>query len=330
MGSKTLGCPVKQGGHVGSAHKRPPKAKWLVVDEESEDEGILVKKGRALGAVKWLEVDYEVLLDLAEEKLPARKKEWLALYQDFETWVAENSHPKWSADTIEKWYKVLVYMTKPTGHMECPCKVGCAHAIEHLISNWVASGVICDNDLDEEVIEISSDDVPQKPVAPKNQSYIVRHVKVEPAPDSHTYTSVVQLHGTLQNMVAALNPAAQDEWRQHWHDKSLHMQTLVTQLQDALGESWMQCKELQMVQYAPWGPSWLHYAHSTPSDTQSSHHSSFASPLFGRPKADTIWVPAQELSTPGPSGPSQEEFGNIDMPIDWPLTPSRAPISALE
>ncbi|KAF8578714.1 hypothetical protein K439DRAFT_1621113 [Ramaria rubella] len=362
LGSKASGRTVKQGGRVGStvrgrgkggaaSIKGPPKRKRLAVDDESDDEGVAVKKGWALGAVKWLEVDYEVLLDLAEERLPARKKEWLALYQDFETWVAENSRPKRSADTIEKQYKALVCMTKPTDHTECLREVERAHAIEHLISNWVASGVICNDDLDEEVIENSLDDVPQKPAAPKSQSYIARHVKVEPPPDSRACTSAVQLRGMLQNVVATLDPAVRDEWMQHRHDESLHMQTLITQLQDALGESRTLCKELQMVQreldresrqadnaerdlcmfqMLHGGHHLSHYTHSTPSDTQSSCRSSFASPSFGRPKGDPMWVPAPELTTPGPSGVSQEEFGNIDVPIDWPLTPGRAPISALE
>ncbi|KAF8581561.1 hypothetical protein K439DRAFT_1618932 [Ramaria rubella] len=72
------------------------------------------------------------------------------------------------------------------------------------------------------------------------------------------------------------------------------------------------------------------YTLFTPSESQSSHHSSFASPSLGRPKGDSMWLLAPEFSPPGPSGGTQEEFGNIDVPIDWLLTPGRAPISALE
>ncbi|KAF8510398.1 hypothetical protein JB92DRAFT_2831591 [Gautieria morchelliformis] len=101
---------------------------------------------------------FDGLLDLVEELLPAGKKEWLALYEHFVDWAKENERPLCSAEIIEKWYKLLVRTSKPTGSAECPLEVERAHTIEHLINNRVALGVVCDEDLDEEVIEISSDD----------------------------------------------------------------------------------------------------------------------------------------------------------------------------
>src|SRR5882724_10231210 len=45
-----------------------------------------------------------------------------------------------------------------TGDMECPQEIQCVHQIEHLIASSVASGAVCDNELDDKVIDISSDD----------------------------------------------------------------------------------------------------------------------------------------------------------------------------
>src|SRR5882672_2182120 len=53
-------------------------------------------------------------------------------------------------------YLQLVRTSKLTGNAECPSEIEWAHRIEHLISNRVASGIVRDDDLNDEIIEISS------------------------------------------------------------------------------------------------------------------------------------------------------------------------------
>ncbi|KAF8512187.1 hypothetical protein JB92DRAFT_3143860 [Gautieria morchelliformis] len=159
-------APNKQGSAIrggkpsvrGKGTRATAKRKKVVSGSDTGEEEPVVKRGHTLGAVKWRAEDFDGLLDLVEELLPAGEKEWLALYGHFVDWAEENERPLRSAETIEKWYKLLVCTSKPTGSAECPLEVERAHAIEHLIKNRVASGVVRDEDLDDEVIEISSDD----------------------------------------------------------------------------------------------------------------------------------------------------------------------------
>jgi hypothetical protein len=69
-----------------------------------------------------------------------------------------------------------VHTSKPTGSAECPPEVEHVHTVEHLINNQVASGVIRDEDLDEEVIEISSDDSHKVKVKKEPKKYVAQHI----------------------------------------------------------------------------------------------------------------------------------------------------------
>jgi hypothetical protein len=100
----------KRGGRGGGMDVRrgPAKRKAAYEDEESNEE-VPVKRGRVVGAGKWRDEDFATLLDLAEELLPAGKREWLALYARFAEWATEKGRPVRSADTIEKRFKTVRY-----------------------------------------------------------------------------------------------------------------------------------------------------------------------------------------------------------------------------
>ncbi|KAF8530765.1 hypothetical protein JB92DRAFT_2825497 [Gautieria morchelliformis] len=124
----------------------------------------------------------------------------------------ENEHPLHSAETIEKQYKLLVRTSKPTGSAECPLEVE-PHVIEHLINNRVDSGVVHDEVLDAEVIEISSD-------------------------DSHKVFDPV-------------SQAAHDDGMQAYHLETLHLHNLTSQLceAEAEAEAWSLRKEVHTLQH---------------------------------------------------------------------------------
>jgi hypothetical protein len=151
-----------------------------------------------------------------------------------------------------------VRTTKPTGSAECPPEIERAHAIEHLMVNQVASGVVCDNDLDDEIIEISLDDIGPKeevktPIIPKEESktYVAHRIKQESELGSQGRASAPQLRGTLQTVVRALDPAthtAREDTRHTHRLDVLHTQGLTTQLHDAQVELWGMRKEVHDLQ----------------------------------------------------------------------------------
>ena len=69
----------------------------------------------------------------------------------------------------------------PTGDTECPKEIQHVHQIEHLIASSVASGMVCDNELDDKVINISSDDTC---TVGTKQKWITKHVKTK-SPSEH-------------------------------------------------------------------------------------------------------------------------------------------------
>ena len=64
-----------------------------------------------------------------------------------------------------------------TGDVDCPLELQRVHHLEHLIANHMSSGVVHDNDLDNEVIDISSDN---SPVVGTKQKWIAKHIKTKP------------------------------------------------------------------------------------------------------------------------------------------------------
>ncbi|KAF8514752.1 hypothetical protein JB92DRAFT_3158898 [Gautieria morchelliformis] len=207
-------------------------------DAESDDDDGPRKKGRQVGAANWTNEDITALLDFAEEILPAGKKEWGRMYELFVEWAKENRCPLRSLDTVEKRFKGWLRISKPTGNAECPPEIERAHAIEDMITTRVASGVVCDDDMDDEVINISSDDCPKVVLTMK--TYVAKHVKVEPESDGKGHMSSGALRGTLQNIARAFDPsvqAARDESRRARQFEAIHLQTLTSQLRDAEAET---------------------------------------------------------------------------------------------
>ena len=65
----------------------------------------------------------------------------------------------------------------PTWDVECPQEIQHAHHLEHQIMNSVASGTVCNDDLGDTVIDISSDDIP---AVGMKQTWVMKHIKTEP------------------------------------------------------------------------------------------------------------------------------------------------------
>ena len=98
--------------------------------------------------------------------------------------------------------------------------------------------MVCDDDLNDEVIDISSDN---SPTVRTKWKWIARHVKTEPLSECKTRTSKANLRGTLSNIAQAFDPqtwAAHNESRQARLFESVHMQHLAAQLHNHEAEIW--------------------------------------------------------------------------------------------
>ena len=74
-----------------------------------------------------------------------------------------------------------------TADVECPQEIQHAPHLEHLIMNSVASGVVHNNDLeDNNVIDISSDD---SPAVRTKQKWVAKHIKTEPPSQCQAHPS---------------------------------------------------------------------------------------------------------------------------------------------
>ena len=85
----------------------------------------------------------------------------------------------------------------PTGDVDCPLEIQCAHQLEHLIANSVASGAVHDDDLDDEVIDISSDN---SAAVGTKWKWVAKHIKMEPPPGPNAHTTKANLRGMLSNI----------------------------------------------------------------------------------------------------------------------------------
>jgi len=108
-----------------------------------------------------------------------------------------------------------------------------------MILNCVASGTVRDDDLDDEIIEISSAS-DTKPNVPKvKKMYIAKHVKLEPGLEGRSQTSTANLWATFQNIAQSVNPQAlalRDEYKKTHMFDTIQLQHLSTQLCDRKAE----------------------------------------------------------------------------------------------
>ena len=96
------------GKHVGSGPEVKPAPAKEQMRIDSGSEGEVVKRcGRAHGAVNWSDDDFMALLNAVEDVLPAGKKEWVLVYNQFEAWAKEHGHPIHSEATVENRFKVV-------------------------------------------------------------------------------------------------------------------------------------------------------------------------------------------------------------------------------
>ena len=96
------------------------------------------------------------MIDLAEEIVPIGKKGWNTVAAQFAEWAKENGHPARTADSIERKFKQVIHMEKPTGQADCPSWLDHAHMIYRLMDEKVTTQDVDDEDIaDDEPIELT-------------------------------------------------------------------------------------------------------------------------------------------------------------------------------
>jgi len=195
------------GTKAAKVKQQDPKKK-VRVDSELEDGVVRWQSGRTWGAINWSNEDFTALLDAIDNLLPAGNKAWAGVYSCFKAWEKEQGHPLHLEATIENKYEAvsalgyelehaeanlriqLVYISMLTGDADYHLESQHVHHLEHLISNHVASGTVWDDDLDNEVMDISSDNSPRVGTKWK---WITNHIKMEPLSEPKVCTSKVDL-----------------------------------------------------------------------------------------------------------------------------------------
>ena len=115
-------------------------------------------RGRSIGAANYKDEDLDALMDVAEVVIPVGKRGWNMVAVDFAEWVKETGRPERSADSLEKKFKQVVRMEKPTGQADCPPWLDRAHAIYSLMDEKVTTRNVDDDDIADEPLELSSSD----------------------------------------------------------------------------------------------------------------------------------------------------------------------------
>lgn len=115
-------------------------------------------RGRSVGAANYRDDDLDALMDIAEVIVPVGKKGWNTVAVEFAEWAKENGRPERSSDSLEKKFKQVVRMEKPTGQADCPLWLDRAHAIYNLMDEKVTTRDVDDEDIADEPLELSSSD----------------------------------------------------------------------------------------------------------------------------------------------------------------------------
>ncbi|KAG2029932.1 hypothetical protein BDR03DRAFT_1096175 [Suillus americanus] len=116
------------------------------------------KCGHQQGAPNYNEDDIDALLDACESCLPVGAKSWNVVEATFAQWANDNDCLACSSKSLELKFKQFVRMTKPMGDAECPPYIDRAHYIDTLINNKAGTRDLDDEELADEVVEISGDD----------------------------------------------------------------------------------------------------------------------------------------------------------------------------
>ena len=118
--------PVTDGKGKGKAPTSPTKSRSLKRQAATDITPTLTKKarGRSTGAANYRGEDLEALMDIAEEIVPIGKKGWNTVGVQFAEWAKENGRPARTAESIERKFKQVVQMEKPTGRARLPFMVG--------------------------------------------------------------------------------------------------------------------------------------------------------------------------------------------------------------
>ncbi|KAF6752144.1 hypothetical protein DFP72DRAFT_465184 [Ephemerocybe angulata] len=151
------------------------KGKRKAVDAVPVPPATKKQKGRSAGAPNYSQDDIDALFDILREHLPLGGKAWNAVGVAYCAEAEADGRPARTAKSLELKYKQLAKTKKPTGDAEIPDHVLQAWEIEDAMNEKAGTRDIDDEDLVDNVIEVSdedSDDEKEPTPAPKKQTGI--------------------------------------------------------------------------------------------------------------------------------------------------------------
>ncbi|KAJ7586614.1 hypothetical protein C8J56DRAFT_787532 [Mycena floridula] len=178
-------------------------------------------KGRTAGAPNYTDEEVHGLLDLIEQSLPIGAAGWNSVGDAYLDWAKENGYAERGSSSLQTKFKQILKQTKPTGDPDCPDWIDRAHEINNLINEKTGCRELNDDDIDDRVVVVSSDENDENLAA---QRAPVRRKKVSvkaephdgpvarrpasnrlPAPRARRHTG----QDLLNNITSALGPEAQ-------------------------------------------------------------------------------------------------------------------------
>lgn len=226
------------------------KGKRKAVDAVPVPPATKKQKGRSAGAPNYSQDDIDALFDILREHLPLGGKAWNAVGVAYCAEAEADGRPARTAKSLELKYKQLAKTKKPTGDAEIPDHVLQAWEIEDAMNEKAGTRDIDDEDLVDNVIEVSdedSDDEKEPTPAPKKQTGIKAEAGATRAiarrAPTNTFTAGTTrgsrsrgADSLLSNLTSALDPdtqAARAEERSARGLQATQIMALSSQLREA-------------------------------------------------------------------------------------------------
>ncbi|KAJ7742064.1 hypothetical protein B0H16DRAFT_1269631, partial [Mycena metata] len=207
-------------------------------DSDSDTEERPTKRGpeRPASSSNFSKKATNVVLDLAQKRLPTGPKAWDHLTKAFNRWAVRNSEPEHPGKLVENRYKHLLKHKKPTGDPHCPDKVKRAHRIEVLINQSADTRELSDsdvagaanNDNDNDDNSSLSDDSVEILASSTKRTAVARR-----APPLRRHLNAPELVDKLSKVFDPAVQKARDKDRAERSFQNTHMLALTGQLRDS-------------------------------------------------------------------------------------------------
>ncbi|KAJ7747300.1 hypothetical protein B0H16DRAFT_1726071 [Mycena metata] len=229
---------IKPALKVGGVRQKGKRKRRNDSDSDSDTEERPTKRGpgRPAGSSNFSKKATNVVLDLAQKRLPTGPKAWDHLTKAFNRWAVRNGEPERPGKSVENRYKHLLKHKKPTGDPHCPDEVKRAHRIEALINQSADTRELSDSDVagaandDNDDNSGLSDDSVEILASSTKRTAVARRA---PSPPLRRRLNAPELVDKLSKVFDPAAQKARDKDRAERSFQNTHMLALTGQLRDS-------------------------------------------------------------------------------------------------